>query len=147
VELHAEGLAVAEAAGDRWAVASAHSYLAFVSWLQRDFSRADAEAATALAMFRELGDRAFESALLATGRLQTAAGRHQAAVTVFRRAVAHEPAQRDRAPGADEQLGPAGRDGPGGPALRGADRTPAGPGRRAAGPGDHRPVPAAQHRG
>ena len=35
--------------------------------------------------------RAFESALLATGRLQTAAGRHQAAVTVFRRAVAHEP--------------------------------------------------------
>jgi two-component SAPR family response regulator len=35
--------------------------------------------------------RAFESALLAAGRLQTAAGRHQAAVTVFRRAVAHEP--------------------------------------------------------
>ena len=35
--------------------------------------------------------RAFESALLATGRLQTAAGRHQAAATVFRRAVAHEP--------------------------------------------------------
>ena len=35
--------------------------------------------------------RAFESALLATGRLQTAAGRYQAAVTVFRRAVAHEP--------------------------------------------------------
>ncbi len=35
--------------------------------------------------------RAFESALLATGRMLTAAGRHQAAVTVFRRAVAHEP--------------------------------------------------------
>jgi predicted ATPase/DNA-binding SARP family transcriptional activator len=35
--------------------------------------------------------RAFESALLATGRLQTAAGRHQAAAAVFRRAVAHEP--------------------------------------------------------
>jgi predicted ATPase/DNA-binding SARP family transcriptional activator len=35
--------------------------------------------------------RAFESALLAAGRLQTAAGRHQAAVTLFRRAVAHEP--------------------------------------------------------
>jgi predicted ATPase/DNA-binding SARP family transcriptional activator len=35
--------------------------------------------------------RAFESALLAAGRLQTAAGRHQAAATVFRRAVAHEP--------------------------------------------------------
>jgi two-component SAPR family response regulator len=35
--------------------------------------------------------RAFESALLATGRLQTAAGRHQAAAAAFRRAVAHEP--------------------------------------------------------
>jgi predicted ATPase/DNA-binding SARP family transcriptional activator len=56
VELHAESLAVAEAAGDRWAVASAHGYLAFVSWLQRDFDRAAAEAGTALAMFRELGD-------------------------------------------------------------------------------------------
>jgi predicted ATPase/DNA-binding SARP family transcriptional activator len=56
VELHAESLAVAEAAGDRWAVASAHGYLAFVSWLQRDFDRATAEASTALAMFRELGD-------------------------------------------------------------------------------------------
>jgi predicted ATPase/DNA-binding SARP family transcriptional activator len=56
VELHAESLAVAEAAGDRWAVASAHGYLAFVSWLQRDFDRAAAEAGAALAMFRELGD-------------------------------------------------------------------------------------------
>jgi two-component SAPR family response regulator len=35
--------------------------------------------------------RAFESALLATGRLQTAAGRHQAAAAAFRPAVAHEP--------------------------------------------------------
>jgi predicted ATPase/DNA-binding SARP family transcriptional activator len=35
--------------------------------------------------------RAFESALLATGRLHAAAGRHQAAVVAFRRAVAHEP--------------------------------------------------------
>ena len=35
--------------------------------------------------------RAFESALLATGRLQAAAGRDQAAVVAFRRAVAHEP--------------------------------------------------------
>ncbi len=35
--------------------------------------------------------RAFESALLATGRLHAAAGRHQSAVTAFRRAVAHEP--------------------------------------------------------
>ena len=35
VELHAESLATAEAAGDRRAVASAHGYLAFVLWLQR----------------------------------------------------------------------------------------------------------------
>jgi predicted ATPase/two-component SAPR family response regulator len=35
--------------------------------------------------------RAFESALLATGRLLAAAGRHQAAAAAFRRAVAHEP--------------------------------------------------------
>jgi two-component SAPR family response regulator len=35
--------------------------------------------------------RAFESALLAAGRMQTTAGRHQAAVALFRRAVAHEP--------------------------------------------------------
>ena len=56
VELHAESLAVAEAAADRWAVASAHGYLAFASWLQRDFGRAAEEAGTALAQFRELGD-------------------------------------------------------------------------------------------
>ena len=35
--------------------------------------------------------RAFESALLATGRMQVAAGRHQAAAAAFRKAVAHEP--------------------------------------------------------
>jgi predicted ATPase/DNA-binding SARP family transcriptional activator len=35
--------------------------------------------------------RSYESALLAVGRLHAAAGRHQAAATAFRRAVAHEP--------------------------------------------------------
>ena len=35
--------------------------------------------------------RRFESALLVTGRLQAAAGRYEAAVTAFRRAVEHEP--------------------------------------------------------
>ncbi len=35
--------------------------------------------------------RAFESALLASGRMLAAAGRYQAAATAFRRAVAHEP--------------------------------------------------------
>jgi predicted ATPase/DNA-binding SARP family transcriptional activator len=56
VELHAESLATAEAAGNRRAVASAHGYLAFVCWLQRDFGRATEEADAALEMFRELGD-------------------------------------------------------------------------------------------
>ena len=56
IELHAESLAVAETAGDRWGVASAHGYLAFASWLQRDFGRAEEEAGTALTMFRDLGD-------------------------------------------------------------------------------------------
>jgi two-component SAPR family response regulator len=35
--------------------------------------------------------RRFETALLAAGRLHMAAGNHRAAVTVFRRAVEHEP--------------------------------------------------------
>jgi DNA-binding SARP family transcriptional activator len=35
--------------------------------------------------------RSFESALLAAGRLHAGAGRHQAAATAFRQAVAHEP--------------------------------------------------------
>jgi len=35
--------------------------------------------------------RRFESALLATGRLHAAAGRYEAAVTAFRRAIEHEP--------------------------------------------------------
>jgi len=55
-ELHAESLAVAEAAGDRWAAASAHGYLAFACWLQRDYAQAATEANVALAEFRALGD-------------------------------------------------------------------------------------------
>ena len=55
-DLHAESLAVAEAAGDRWAAASAHGYLAFACWLQRDYAQATAEAGIALAEFRALGD-------------------------------------------------------------------------------------------
>jgi predicted ATPase/DNA-binding SARP family transcriptional activator len=55
MELHRESLAIAEAAGDSWAVAGAHGYLGFVAWLQRDFELATAECTTALRMFRELG--------------------------------------------------------------------------------------------
>jgi predicted ATPase len=56
MELHAESLAIAEAAGDDWAVASAHGFLGFASWLQCDFERATTECETALGMFRELHD-------------------------------------------------------------------------------------------
>src|SRR6185437_12798891 len=35
--------------------------------------------------------RAFENALLATGRLHAAAGRHQQAAAAYRRLIAHEP--------------------------------------------------------
>ena len=40
---------------------------------------------------REELRRRFESAMLAVGRLQAAAGRHQAAVGALRRAIEHEP--------------------------------------------------------
>jgi predicted ATPase/DNA-binding SARP family transcriptional activator len=56
MELHQEGLALAEAAGDRWAAVNARSHLGFDSWLQRDFERATAECATALDESRKLGD-------------------------------------------------------------------------------------------
>lgn len=56
MELHADGLAIAETAGDDWAVASAHGYLGFASWLQSDFERAATECTTALGLFRKLGD-------------------------------------------------------------------------------------------
>jgi DNA-binding SARP family transcriptional activator len=55
MELHAESLAIAEAAGDWQAAANAHDSLGFASWLQRDFDRATAECTAALGMFRELG--------------------------------------------------------------------------------------------
>ena len=86
--------------------------------------------------------RAFESALLAAGRMQTtaAATGRRGPVPPGRRARA---AQRDGAPGADELLGPPGRDCPRGPALRGADRAAARAGRRTPGRGNHRVVPAA----
>jgi predicted ATPase/DNA-binding SARP family transcriptional activator len=56
MELHEESLVLAEAVGDRWAVASAHGYLGFASWLQLDFERGIAECTTALEVSRQLGD-------------------------------------------------------------------------------------------
>ena len=129
MELHRESLAIAESAGDRWAVANAHNTRtrpgcrcgtrAWPSgfrppprrlgrrlvccgsgrWVRPrsaaaayggDFLAGLAAGEWAAARRDELR-RSFESALLATGRLHAAAGRHQAAATAFRRAVAHEP--------------------------------------------------------
>ena len=56
MQLHEESMSIAEAVGDRWAVASAHGYLGFVLWLQAEFERATEECTVALRMFRELGD-------------------------------------------------------------------------------------------
>jgi predicted ATPase/DNA-binding SARP family transcriptional activator len=56
LELNGKSLAVAEAAGDRWAAASAHGYLGFASWLQCDFERATAECTTARQESQKLGD-------------------------------------------------------------------------------------------
>jgi tetratricopeptide (TPR) repeat protein len=55
MELHRESLAIAESAGDRWAVANAHNTIGFAAWLQGDFDLATVECTTALTMFRELG--------------------------------------------------------------------------------------------
>ena len=56
MQLHQEGLAIAQGAGDRWAAVTAHTHLGFDSWLQRDFERATAECTTALEESRKLGD-------------------------------------------------------------------------------------------
>jgi DNA-binding SARP family transcriptional activator len=56
MELHRESLAIAEAAGDRWAVAGAHGYLGFAAWLHGDFGQGSAECTVALGLFRKLGD-------------------------------------------------------------------------------------------
>jgi predicted ATPase/DNA-binding SARP family transcriptional activator len=80
MELHAESLAIAEAAGDRWAVASAHGYLGFAAWLQRDFEQATAECTTALAIFRDLGDiEGIAWSLLSLGTVARYQGEHDRA--------------------------------------------------------------------
>jgi predicted ATPase len=61
MELHSESLVVAEAAGDRWAVASAHGYLGFSAWLRCEFDRAIAECTQALEESTRLGDVAARS--------------------------------------------------------------------------------------
>ncbi len=55
-ELHAESLAVAEAASDRRAIARAHGHLGFVLWLQHEYEQATRECELALEMSRDLSD-------------------------------------------------------------------------------------------
>jgi predicted ATPase/DNA-binding SARP family transcriptional activator len=56
MELHAESLVIAEAADNRWEIASAHGYLGFSAWLQCDFDLANTECTMALEGSRKLGD-------------------------------------------------------------------------------------------
>ncbi len=76
MELHAESLATAEGTGDRRAVASAHGYLGFVLWLQRDFERAAGECELALAGSREAADtEGIAWALISLGAIARYQGR------------------------------------------------------------------------
>jgi predicted ATPase/DNA-binding SARP family transcriptional activator len=108
MELHEESLAIAEAAGDRWAVASAHGYLGFASWLQRDFERATAECATALDESRELGDVEGTAwsliSLGAVARYQGAPGR-AAALLAESRSLSEKIGFREGIAWSLEQLG------------------------------------------
>jgi predicted ATPase/DNA-binding SARP family transcriptional activator len=83
-------LALAEAREARDGEAALHDLQRALAAYGGDFLAGLAVGEWAQARRDELR-RSFESALLATGRLHAAAGRHQAAATAFRRAVAHEP--------------------------------------------------------
>jgi predicted ATPase/DNA-binding SARP family transcriptional activator len=84
MQLHAQSLAIAEAAGDDWVVASAHGYLGFASWLQRDFDRATAECRLALGMFRTLGDvEGIAWSLLSLGAVARYQGARDRAATLL----------------------------------------------------------------
>jgi predicted ATPase/DNA-binding SARP family transcriptional activator len=82
--------ALAAARGARPAAAALPDLQRAVAAYRGDFLAGMAAGEWAQARRDELA-RAFESALLATGRLHAAAGRYQPAAAAFRRAVAHDP--------------------------------------------------------
>ena len=108
MELHGESLSIAEAAGDRWAVASAHGYLGFASWLQAEFERATEECTVALRMFRELGDAVGTAwSLLSLGTVARHQGAREQAAALLResRSLAERIGFREGIAWSLEQLG------------------------------------------
>ena len=82
--------ALAAARGARPAAAALPELQRAVAAYGGEFLAGMAAGEWAQARREELG-RAYESALLAIGRLHAAAGRYQAAATAFRRAITQEP--------------------------------------------------------
>jgi DNA-binding SARP family transcriptional activator len=108
MELHGESLSIAEAAGDRWAVASAHGYLGFACWLQATFERATEECTVALRMFRELDDvEGVAWSLLSLGTISRLQGDGAQAATLLQesRSLAERIGFREGMAWSLEQLG------------------------------------------
>ena len=108
MELHGESLAIAETAGDQWAVASAHGYLGFASWLQLEFERATQECTIALRMFRELDDvEGIAWSLLSLGTVARHQGDREQAATLLQesRSLAERIGFREGTAWSLEQLG------------------------------------------
>jgi predicted ATPase/DNA-binding SARP family transcriptional activator len=108
MELHAESLATAEAAGDRWGAASAHNYLGFALWLQCEWERAGAECTTALTSMRELGDaEGIVWSLISLGAIARCRGEHARAADLLTesRSLAERIGFREGVAWSLEQLG------------------------------------------
>ena len=108
IELNGESLSIAEAAGDRWAVASAHGYLGFASWLQLEFERATEECTVALHMFRELDDvEGIVWSLLSLGTIARHQGAREQAAALLQesRSLAERIGFREGIAWSLEQLG------------------------------------------
>ena len=108
MELHGESMAIAETAGDQWAVASAHGYLGFASWLQLEFERATQECTIALRMFRELDDvEGIAWSLLSLGTVARHQGDREQAATLLQesRSLAEQIGFREGTAWSLEQLG------------------------------------------
>jgi predicted ATPase/DNA-binding SARP family transcriptional activator len=108
MELHGESLSIAEAADDQWAVASAHGYLGFASWLPLEFGRATQECTIALRMFRELDDvEGIAWSLLSLGTVARYQGARERAATLLQesRSLAERIGFREGIAWCLEQLG------------------------------------------
>jgi predicted ATPase/DNA-binding SARP family transcriptional activator len=108
LELHADSLATAAAAGDRWAIARAHNHLGFVRWLQGDFDAAAGYCTVALTLARELPDvEEIAWALISLGTIARYQGDPSRAATLLAesRALAERVGFREGIAWSLEQLG------------------------------------------